>query len=155
MEKDFDFLCCSDTMVGNGIKAERVSFLRMNIIRLQRRGPKNDPSFRVVVVDSKSAAKSGSYHEMLGSYDPRSDRVELNAERITHWMEHGAQVSDTVHNLLVSQKIITAKKRNVLPKKVVPVTKEESAETPVASAVEETPSTATEESAVASEAVAQ
>lgn len=84
-------------------------------IRLQRRGRKNDPSFRVIVVDSKRKPKAGNYLEMVGSYDPRSDRVELQAERIMHWIQSGAQPSGTVHNLLVSQKIIDAKKVNVLP----------------------------------------
>lgn len=89
-------------------------------IRLQRRGRKNDPSFRVVVVDSKEAMKTGSYLEMLGSLNRRTDHVELNAERIKHWIAHGAQTSDTVHNLLISQKIIEGKKINVLPRKSPP-----------------------------------
>ena len=92
----------------------------MLTIRLSRVGRKNDPSFRVVVVDSKRKVKAGNYLEMVGSYDPRVDRVELKADRIKHWMSHGAQVSDTVHNLLVSQKIIDAKKINILPKFVAP-----------------------------------
>jgi len=92
----------------------------MIIVRLQRVGRKNDPSFRVIVVDSKRAAKTGNYLEMVGSYDPRTDRVELKGERIKHWMKEGAKVSDTLHNLLVSQKIIEGKKINVLPKKTVP-----------------------------------
>jgi small subunit ribosomal protein S16 len=88
-------------------------------IRLQRRGRKNDPSFRVVVVDSKKKPKTGNYLEMVGSYDPRADRVEIKGDRVLHWLKNGAQASDTVHNLLVSQKIIDAKKINVLPKKTV------------------------------------
>jgi small subunit ribosomal protein S16 len=92
----------------------------MLTIRLSRVGRKNDPSFRVVVVDSKRKVKAGNYLEMVGSYDPRVDRVELKSERIKHWMAHGAQVSDTVHNLLVSQKIIEGKKINVLPRKSPP-----------------------------------
>jgi small subunit ribosomal protein S16 len=91
----------------------------MLTIRLQRVGRKNDPSFRVILVESKRAAKTGNYQEMLGSYDPRQDRVQLNVERIKHWMSMGATVSDTVHNILVSQKVIDAKKINVLPKKTV------------------------------------
>ena len=87
----------------------------MITIRLQRRGKKNDPTFRVVVVDSKKKPKTGNYLEMVGSHDPRRDRTALNGERIVHWMGHGAQVSDTVHNLLVSHKIIDAKKINILP----------------------------------------
>jgi len=84
-------------------------------IRLQRRGRKNDPSFRVVVVDSKKKPKTGNYLEMVGSHDPRQDRTELRGERITHWIKNGATLSDTVHNLLVSHKIIDAKKINILP----------------------------------------
>ncbi len=57
---------------------------------------------------------------MVGSYDPRVDRVQLKGDRIKHWMSEGASVSDTVHNLLVSEKIIDAKKINVLPKKHPP-----------------------------------
>ncbi len=92
----------------------------MIIIRLQRRGRKNDPSFRVIVVDSKRAAKTGDFLEVVGNYDPRVDRVELKADRIKHWMSEGAQVSDTVHNILINAKIIEGKKRNVLPKKTPP-----------------------------------
>lgn len=99
----------------------------MLTIRLSRVGRKNDPSFRVIVVDSKKKPKTGNYQEMVGSYDPRSDRVELKAERIKHWISNGAQVSDTVHNLLVSQKIIDAKKINVLPRKSPPKKEEEEA----------------------------
>jgi small subunit ribosomal protein S16 len=76
------------------------------------------------LVESKRAAKTGSFNEVLGSYDPRSDRVELKAERIKHWISMGATVSDTLHNLLVSQKIIDAKKINVLPRKSPPAKEE-------------------------------
>ena len=92
----------------------------MLTIRLQRRGRKNDPSFRVILVESKRAAKTGNYQEMLGSYDARTDRVELKADRIKHWISMGTTVSDTVHNLLISQKIIEGKKINVLPRKSPP-----------------------------------
>jgi small subunit ribosomal protein S16 len=101
-------------------------------IRLQRRGRKNDPSFRVIVVDSKKKPKTGNYLEMVGSYDPRTDRVELKGERVLAWMKDGAQVSGTVHNLLVSNKIITGKKVNVLPKKTAPVKEAPASETTAA-----------------------
>jgi len=91
----------------------------MLTIRLTRVGKKKDASFRVIVVDSKRKVKAGNYLEMVGSYDPRVDKVELKAERILHWMSVGAKPSDTVHNLLVSNKLINAKKINVLPKKTV------------------------------------
>lgn len=92
----------------------------MLTIRLSRVGSKNDSSFRVIVVESKRKPQPGKYLEMVGSYDPRVDRVNLKADRIKHWISMGATVSDTVHNLLVSQKIIDAKKINILPKFVAP-----------------------------------
>jgi small subunit ribosomal protein S16 len=95
----------------------------MLTIRLQRVGRKNDPSFRVILVEAKRAAKTGNYKEMLGSYDARTDRVELKAERIKYWIGMGTTVSDTVHNLLISQKIIEGKKINVLPRKSPPSAK--------------------------------
>jgi small subunit ribosomal protein S16 len=97
----------------------------MLTIRLQRRGRKNEPVFRVIVVDSKEPTKTGKQLEIVGSYDPRVDRVELNAERIKHWIANGAQTSDTVHNLLISNKIIEGKKINVLPRKSPPKKEEE------------------------------
>lgn len=86
-------------------------------IRLQRIGRKNDPAFRVVLTDSKNSAKSGKFLEVLGSYDPKKGETVFSAERIKYWMGKGAKVSDTVHNFLVSQKILEGKKINVLPKK--------------------------------------
>lgn len=86
-------------------------------IRLQRTGRKNDPAFRVVLTDSKNSTKSGKFLEILGSYNVKKGEVLFKADRINHWMKNGAQVSDTVHNFLVSQKIINAKKKNVLSRK--------------------------------------
>lgn len=86
-------------------------------IRLQRIGRKNDPAFRVVLTDSKNSTKSGKFQEILGSYNLKKDEVLFKADRITYWMSKGAQVSDTIHNFLVKQKIIEGKKKNVLSKK--------------------------------------
>jgi len=86
-------------------------------IRLQRIGRKNDPAFRVVLTDSKNAAKSGKFKEILGSYNLKKGEVIFKTERIVYWMSMGAQASDTVYNFLVHQKIIPGKKKNVLSKK--------------------------------------
>ena len=86
-------------------------------IRLQRIGRKNDPAFRVVLTDSKNSAKSGKFKEILGSYNLKNGEVLFKADRISYWIGNGAQVSDTVHNFLVHQKLIIGKKKNVLPKK--------------------------------------
>jgi len=95
----------------------------MLMIRLQRVGRKNYAEFRIVVTEKTRAAKSSNYIELVGHYNPHDDSVTVNGERVLHWMGQGAQVSDTVHNLLVSQKVIEGKKKNVLSKKT-PIKKE-------------------------------
>ncbi len=95
--------------------------LPMLKIRLQRVGKKHEPVFRVVVGNSQNGPKSGKFIEVLGSYDPRSKNANtLNKDKVTAWIAKGAQVSDTVHNLLVSEKVIDKKKVNSLPKKSAP-----------------------------------
>lgn len=86
-------------------------------IRLQRVGRKNDSAFRVVLTDSKNSAKSGRFKEIIGSYNLKSGEVVFKKDRIEYWMKNGAQVSDTVHNFLVREKLIEGKKKNVLSKK--------------------------------------
>ena len=92
----------------------------MLTIRLQRTGRKHEPTFRVVLTESKNGPKSGKFLEILGAYDPRQNNESLKAERIKHWISKGAQTSDTVHNLLINQKVIEGKKINVLPRKTPP-----------------------------------
>lgn len=86
-------------------------------IRLQRIGRKNDPAFRVVLTDSKNSTKSGKFKEIIGSYNPKSGEAIFKADRINYWIDNGAQVSPTVHNFLVNEKIIEGKKKNVLSRK--------------------------------------
>ena len=73
----------------------------MLMIRLRRHGAKKRPFFRVVVIDSH-AARDGRFVEILGHYNPTADpeTLELNRDRLTHWMDRGAQPSDTVRTLL-------------------------------------------------------
>ena len=93
------------------------------MIRLQRVGRVNVPTFRVVLTDSKNSTKSGRFLEVLGNYDPVNDVREIKADRVKHWMSHGAKLSDTVHNWLIEKKVIPGKKINALPKKK-PIKKE-------------------------------
>lgn len=86
-------------------------------MRLQRTGRKNNPSYRVVVTDSRNAAKRGRSVDLLGSYDPLKGRFQINAEKAKLWLSRGVQPSDTIYNFLVSEKIIEGKKKNVLSKK--------------------------------------
>ena len=110
-------------------------------IRLQRVGRKHEPAFRLVLTDSKNSTKSGKFLEVLGSHDFRLEKkTVLNKDRILHWMKVGAKPSDTAHNLLIENKIITGKKINVLPKKTVPKKEEVKAEAPAPEAkTEEAP----------------
>ena len=95
----------------------------MLAIRLQRVGRKNDPSFRVIVTDSKLKPKTGNFLEILGSYDARKGKPVIHTDRVKHWLSVGAQASGTVHNMLVDLKVVTGKKVNVLGKKT-PIIKE-------------------------------
>jgi small subunit ribosomal protein S16 len=121
----------------------------MLIIRLQRTGRKHEPTFRVVLTDSKNGPKSGKYLKNLGWYDSRlkNDAAkQLDIDAIKHWMSQGTKLSLTMHNFLISQKVITGKKLNALPKKTVQK-KEEEAKKDEAKAA--TPGTATPASAPA------
>lgn len=112
------------------------------MIRLQRVGRKHEPTFRLVLTDSKNSTKSGKYLEVLGSYDPRKENKleQFDVVKIKEHMSKGAKLSDTVHNFLVSKKAIEGKKKNVLPKKT-PIKKDAPAEEVKAEAPAQAPVT--------------
>lgn len=92
------------------------------MIRLQRTGRKHEPTFRVVLTDSKNGPKSGKYLKNLGWYDSRlknDANKQLDVEEIKKWMSKGAKLSLTLYNFLISAKVIEGKKLNALPKKTV------------------------------------
>ncbi len=93
-------------------------------IRLTRRGKKNKAFFRVVVAEHTSPIK-GKFLENLGFLNPHTKEKEFKADRIKYWIEKGAQCSDTVHNLLVSNGVIGGPKRAVKLKKKIEEKKEE------------------------------
>ena len=82
-------------------------------IRLQRIGRKHEPSFRLVLTDSKNSTKSGRFAEVLGSYDPRKTTEAFNKERIQYWLYRGAGLTPSVNNLLVKKRVISGKKIHV------------------------------------------
>lgn len=86
-------------------------------MRLQRTGRKNNASFRVVVTDSRRGPKSGKHVDLIGSYDPKMNRISINGDKAKDWIAKGVQISDTVRNLLISTGAIEGRKVNVLPKK--------------------------------------
>ncbi len=70
-------------------------------IRLKRRGAKKAASFRIIVTDSREGT-AGASIERLGLYNPRTQPslVRINAARTLHWLNEGAQPTDTVRSLL-------------------------------------------------------
>ena len=70
-------------------------------IRLTRMGKKKQPSYRVVVVDSRKP-RDGAYIEQIGRYDPRQEPslVEINNERALDWLQKGAQPTERAKKLL-------------------------------------------------------
>jgi len=82
-------------------------------IRLRRIGRKNQPFFQIVVIERGAAPKGGRANEMLGSYDPLTKQRIIKKERIKYWLSVGAEPSDTVHNMLVSEGVIEGEKKRV------------------------------------------
>jgi small subunit ribosomal protein S16 len=80
-------------------------------IRLTRVGATKQPTYRVVVADSRKARDSRSI-ETIGHYNPRTEPVEVNidAEKAKHWLDRGALPSDTVARLFRNAGILPAEK---------------------------------------------
>ena len=80
-------------------------------IRLTRVGATKQPTYRVVVADSRSARDSRAI-ETIGHYNPRTEPVEVNidADKAKSWLAKGAQPSDTVLRLFRNAGIVPAEK---------------------------------------------
>jgi len=70
-------------------------------IRLRRTGKKKQPSYRLVVADSR-APRDGNFVETIGLYDPLTDppTIRIKEDRARDWMSKGAQPSETVAKLI-------------------------------------------------------
>lgn len=81
----------------------------MVTIRLRRAGKKKQPSYRLVVADSR-APRDGKFIEIVGHYNPvrQPQELEVKADRIRHWMSVGAQPSETVVRLLKRVDVLDA-----------------------------------------------
>jgi len=131
-------------------------------IRLRRVGAKKKPQYRLVVADARSP-RDGAFIEIIGHYNPLTDpeTVVIAEDRARHWLERGAQPTDTAARLLAKVGIIeeskarkekmeadiTAKPKASKKKAKADVTKksEASKKEPEASTTEE-PETSKEES---------
>ncbi len=81
-------------------------------IKLSRIGKKKHPIYRLIVSEV-GRDPYGKSLEILGSWDPHTKDLQIKADRVKHWIGHGAQMTDTINNLLVEKKIIEGKKVNV------------------------------------------
>lgn len=103
----------------------------MLAIKLRQIGKKHQHTFRIIVAEKRSKV-SGDCVEDLGFWNPHANSFEVNNERVTYWMNHGAQPTDTVHNLLIRAKAIEGKKiaKHKIVKKVEEAPKAEAAAQP-------------------------
>ena len=85
-------------------------------IRLRRVGAKKQPSYRLVVVDSR-APRDGAFIAIIGHYNPLTDpeTIVVDEQQALHWLSKGAQPSDTAARLLskvgIMEKVKTRKEK--------------------------------------------
>jgi len=82
----------------------------MLVIRLLRIGKINQPVFKIVVTDKRNPPRGGVFVEDVGFLNSGKKERALKVERIKYWLSVGAKPSDTIYNMLVSEKIIEGKK---------------------------------------------
>jgi small subunit ribosomal protein S16 len=70
-------------------------------IKLKRLGKIREPYYRIVVADARTK-RDGRAIEEIGKYHPKADPslIEVNSERVLHWLSVGAQPTDPVRHLL-------------------------------------------------------
>ena len=82
----------------------------MLTIRLQRKGKKNQPFFKILVIEQQKSSTGGRFVEEVGFYNPLTKERSLKKDRVKYWMSVGAKPSDTVYNMLVAENIVEGKK---------------------------------------------
>ena len=78
-------------------------------IRLARVGKKKQPTYRVVIADSRSP-RDGRYVEIVGTYNPRTEPTTflIDEEKVKGWLSKGAQPTMILHKLLAKQGLLQA-----------------------------------------------
>lgn len=71
--------------------------LSLKFLRVGKRG---QPSYRIIAIEKRTKI-NGKNVEDLGWYNPKDKSFKVNEERVKHWLAHGAQPTESVHNLLV------------------------------------------------------
>jgi len=83
-------------------------------IRLTRVGAKNQPYYRIVVVEARSK-RNGRFLEIIGHFDPRHKNSSYDAKRLEYWQKTGAQLTQAVRDILEGKRQKT--KENKKPKR--------------------------------------
>ena len=76
------------------------------VLRMARAGTKKRPVYHIVVADSRSP-RDGKFIEIVGRYNPQTDpsTIELDEQKVTAWLEKGAQPTEPVRRLLKTKNI--------------------------------------------------
>lgn len=75
----------------------------MLIIRLARYGKKKMPFYKIVVINKKKA-RNGEFIEKIGTFNPIKNIINIDMEKINYWKKVGAQLSNTVFNIINKKK---------------------------------------------------
>ncbi len=78
-------------------------------MRLTRMGDKKSPFYRVVVIDSHKA-RDGQYVDLVGTYNPLNEELNLDVEKAKKWIDNGVQPTETVRTLLVRKNVLEPRK---------------------------------------------
>ena len=91
--------------------------MHMLMLRLQRVGRRNEPHYKLVVIEKSKGPKSHKYVDIVGSYNPKAGQVTIDEDKAKKWLSHGVQPSDTVRNMLITKGLLEGRKVNNLPQK--------------------------------------
>ena len=75
-------------------------------IRLTRLGSRHKPVYRIVASDSRRP-RDGQYIELIGTYNPTVNEVNVDEEVALKWLNQGALPTDTVRNIFSQKGIMT------------------------------------------------
>jgi len=87
-------------------------------IRFRRVGKKKQPSYRIVVADSRDP-RDGRFIETIGHYNPRTEppTIVVKEEKVASWMKEGAQPTESVRMVLESVGILKREEKAEKPAK--------------------------------------
>lgn len=74
-------------------------------IKLARVGKKKAPIYRIIISEA-ARDPYGRVLENLGTYNPKTKELQAKSERINYWLSQGAQMTTTVNNLLVINRVV-------------------------------------------------